>query len=244
MISFNLFYESQASDLYEKAVADYLRKLGVTVISTTHDTSYSDVKVEYNGNVSWIEVKMGHKDNLANPRFFFDGEKWDTTYATPIAAYAVNILNTDSQAKKFVNDLKKFTGKKNITIPTTRSGLRDPNAVSLEKMVEFVEQRPQKRYILKHDDVNVSELVIQHYLKGKVEPAHYLQAGDDFYRLSKQNPLKLPQSIPLFNGNGTFNIRVSTRSEFYEVQLEAKVTHMENSPYSVKPGTKKLNPFD
>lgn len=49
-----------------------------------------------------------------------------------------------------------------------------------------------------------------------------MQAGDDFYRISKTDPLKLGNDIPLLAGKGDFKVRVSTRSEFYEVQAEIK----------------------
>jgi hypothetical protein len=69
-----------------------------------------------------------------------------------------------------------------------------------------------------------------------------MQAGDDFYLISKTNPLKLT-GVPLLSGSGDFKVRVATRSEFYEVQAEIKIKKMPNSKYSVAPGTKKTNPF-
>lgn len=38
-------------------------------------------------------------------------------------------------------------------------------------------------------------------------------------------------------------MRIGTRSEYYEVQAEIKITSMPDSKYSVMPGTKKMNPF-
>jgi len=38
-------------------------------------------------------------------------------------------------------------------------------------------------------------------------------------------------------------MRVSVRSKQYEIQPELKVKSMPNSPYSLKPGTTKKNPF-
>ena len=243
MISFNLFFESKASDAYERSVAAHLRKQGIDAKRPPVGPDYSDIKVNHNNAVSWIEIKMNHKDNLANPRFFYDGKLWKTTYATPIATYVVDILNSSAEAKGFVNGLKKLANNKNITIPTTIGGLRDANAIPLDLMVEYVSTRPMKRYILKQNNVDLSSLVSQHYLVGKAEPAHYLQAGDDFYRLSNANPLKLAKDIPLFKGTGSLNVRVSTRSRFYEIQLEAKINNMGTSPYSIMPNTRKVNPF-
>jgi len=61
--------------------------------------------------------------------------------------------------------------------------------------------------------------------------------------IGKGNPLGLNTAIPVLSGEGDFKVRVSTRSQFYEVQAEIKITKMPDSKYSVKPGTAKKNPF-
>jgi hypothetical protein len=91
--------------------------------------------------------------------------------------------------------------------------------------------------------MNLGKVVTDHYTKGKTEPAYYMQAGDDFYMISNANPFKLNSRIPLLSGTGDFKVRIGTRTEFYEVQAEIKIKTMPNSLYSLKPGTKKLNPF-
>jgi hypothetical protein len=110
-------------------------------------------------------------------------------------------------------------------------------------MREYVEQPGHDRYIIKVEDLNLGEIITNHYIKGKREPAHYMQAGDDFYMISNKNPLGLTHSIPLLSGRGNFNMRVSTRTNYYEVQAELKIKSMPDSGYSIMPGTKKLNPF-
>jgi hypothetical protein len=45
---------------------------------------------------------------------------------------------------------------------------------------------------------------------------------------------------------GNFKMRIGVRSSasgFYEIQPEIKITDMPTSPYSLKPGTLKKNPF-
>jgi hypothetical protein len=237
---------SAASDKYEKDVADAINKMpGLTAIRPIGDTAYADVKVTYNNITSWLEVKMNHTDNLANPRMFFKNGKWDTTYSTPAAKAAVNILNNSSLAKKFIADLSKFSGipVKNIKIPTTKGGLKEEGAVPLHIMKAYFEKPGVNRYIANNKNIDLGKIVTEHYTKGKADPAYYMQAGDDFYRISNKDPFKLGSSIPLLSGQGEFKVRVSTRSEFYEVQVEIKIQKMPNSKYSVKPGTKKLNPF-
>jgi hypothetical protein len=82
-------------------------------------------------------------------------------------------------------------------------------------------------------------------LKGKAVSAHYIQAADDFYMIGNENPLNLPEDIPLLSGIGDFKFRIGLRhtNQWYELQPEIKIKKMPFSPYSIKPGTNKKNPF-
>jgi len=240
---------SAKSDQYEKDVAKEIDKIpGITAVRPTVGVEYSDVNItKFNNKIvnEWIEVKMSHTDNLSNPRVYYENGKWKTTYKTPAATTAIEILNSSSQAKKFIKDISKFSGipEKLIKIPTTKSGLKDDHAVPLEKMKEFFDRPNVNRYIANEENYDLGKLVTEHYTIGKKEPAYYMQAGDDFYRISDKNPLNLSKSIPTLKGSGDFKVRVATRSEFYEVQAEIKIKNMPNSEYSISPKTKKLNPF-
>jgi hypothetical protein len=70
-----------------------------------------------------------------------------------------------------------------------------------------------------------------------------MQAADDFYRLGDDDPLKLGNDIPMLKGIGSFKMRVSLRTEYYEIQPEVKITDMEDSPYSAYSASSKKNPF-
>jgi len=237
---------SAASDKYEKDVADNVDKIpGVKAVRPPGDTAYADVKITYKNVTSWMEVKMNHTDNLSNPRVFYKNGKWDTTYETPAAKAAIDILNNSPMAKKFIQDLAKFSGipVKMIKIPTTKGGLKEEGAVPLHVMKAYFDKPGVNRYIANSENMDLGKVVTDHYTKGKAEPAYYMQAGDDFYRISNKDPFKLGATIPLLAGRGDFKVRVSTRSEFYEVQAEIKIAHMPDSKYSVKPDTKKQNPF-
>jgi hypothetical protein len=240
---------SAASDKFENDVAKNINKLpGIKAIRPKVSTEYSDVKIEIDkfkgDNAIWLEVKMSHTDNLSNPRVFYDNGKWQTTYKTPAAKHTVDILNRSAQAKAFIKAIAKFSGipEKSIKIPTTKSGLKEPGAVPLKVMKDFFSQPGINRYIANEENYNLGDVVTEHYTIGKAKPAYYMQAGDDFYMVSKKNPLKI-QGIPLLNGTGDFKVRVATRSEFYEVQAEIKIKKMPISKYSVAPATKKPNPF-
>ena len=236
-----------AADQYEIDVAEYIQSLAIDAKRPKVSSKYSDVLIHHKGKEVWLEVKMNHTDNLGNTRVFFDGKKWDASpdadgKLSPLKQFCVDTLNNSKDAKRFIADLEKFTGMKDIKIPTTLGGLKDPKAVPLDKMKDFFNTR--NRYILKLPGVDMGELVTNHYLKGKAEPAYYMQAGDDFYMIGNKNPLKVPSDVPQVSGSGEFKMRISTRSRFYEVQPEVKIEKMEKSPYSLKPGTTKKNPFE
>lgn len=237
---------SAASDKYEKDVADSVDKIpGVVAVRPPGDTAYADVKITYKKVTSWMEVKMNHTDNLSNPRVYYEKGEWKTTYKTPSAKAAVDILNKDPKTKKFLQEISKFSGipLKQMKIPTTKGGLKEEGAVPLHVMKKFFDQPSVNRYIANSENLDLGKIVTEHYTKGKAEPAYYMQAGDDFYRISNKDPFKLGATIPLLSGRGDFKVRVATRSEFYEVQAEIKIAHMPNSKYSLKPGTNKTNPF-
>lgn len=246
MKSFKTFLtESKRADQYEKDVADYLNGMdGLTAERPRVSTKYSDVLVTLDGGEqSWVEVKMNHTDNLSNPRIFYDGRRWDTTYTMKAAKRSVEIMNDSEDAKTFIEAISDFSGIKNPHIPTTKRGLKHSKAIPLSVMKEYFAQPGINRYLTSLPNVNLGEVITDHYLNNKAEPAYYMQAGDDFYMVGGTNPLKLPRDIPKLSGTGPFKIRVATRSAYYEVQAELKIAKMPDSPYSIKPGTRKKNPF-
>lgn len=237
---------SAASDKYEKDVANSICNIpGITATRPSVGTEYSDVLIKYKGKEEWLEVKMNHTDNLSNPRVYFENGLWKTTYKTPSAKEAVDILNKSLQTKQFLKDLSEFTGIPIgvLKIPTTKSGLKSPGAVPLDIMKSYFNRPSVNRYIANETNTDLGKVVTEHYTKGKAKPVYYMQAGDDFYRISSVDPFNLGSNIPLLAGIGDFKVRIATRSEFYEVQAEIKITKMPNSNYSLKPGTKKKNPF-
>ena len=240
---------SAASDLFEANIAKAINSVkGMAASRPTADTALSDVLINKFNNKparTWVEVKMNHTDNLSNPRVFYAKGKWQTTYKTPTAKAAVDILNASADAKAFVRSIAKYAEipVAKIIIPTNKGMLSDPNAVPLEVMRSYFEQPGINRYIANKQDAPLGDLVTAHYTLGKKEPAYYMQAADDFYMISKKNPLGLDKKIPVLSGRGDFKVRVATRSEFYEVQAEIKIKNMPHSEYSIKPGTGKKNPF-
>ena len=247
-----LLLMSASSDKHEKDVADYLDSMpGVSAKRPSVSTKYADVFVDFEGKKTWIEVKMNHTDNLGNTRVSYVNGKWTAAAPLdPVKKFAIEYLTNDRKTQEFLKDIAKFAGIKdwkNMTVPSTQGLLKNANAVPYEKMKEYMKTR--KQYILDIPGVDLGQLVTKHYLEGKAEPAHYMQAGDDFYMIGKSNPLALPTDIPEVGKKGqcmgSFKMRIGIRGSkpFYEIQPEIKITNMPKSPYSIKPGTRQKNPF-
>jgi hypothetical protein len=242
---------SAASDRYERDVAKSM-DMAIKAVDRKGEalrlkasTEYADIRLNCFGIQTWCEVKMNHTDNLSNPRVFYEGRKWHTTYTTPAAQYTVELLNDSRDAKKFIKDISDFSGihVNEICIPTTKSGLKSKYAVPLATMKKFFSQPGMNRYIAKEKNFNLGKVVTEHYTIGKAEPAYYMQADNDFYLISNSNPLGM-RGIPILKGKGDFKVRVATRASYYEVQAEIKIKDMGNSPFSLAPKTTKKNPFD
>jgi hypothetical protein len=250
MLTFkNFITESKASDKFEIDVANSLKSMGYDASRPKVDSTFSDVRIMHGKKKVWIEVKMNHTDNLGNTRASWDGKKWTSAPEKkgplagkmgPLKVYIAAMLKT--HASNFVKEITKATGKTKIN---TNVGPQknDKDTVSHEEMKAFMAKQ-KDQYIVTVPNQDLGAVVRDHYANGgKTETTYYLQAADDFYRLSKDNPLNVPSGVPMFEGKGDFRMRVGIRSKQYEIQPEVKVKNMISSPYSIKPGTKKKSPF-
>ena len=245
--------ESAKSDRYEAAVADNIDAMeGISAERPRVSSKYADVLLAKDNKKTWLEVKMNHTDNLGNPRVSYVNGQWTAAKPLdPVKRFAIKYLTDSKETQNFLQELANFASIdnwKDMTVPSTKGLLKNKNAVSWEKMQEFMSNRQQ--YILSVPNTDLGSLVTQHYLEGKAAPAHYMQAADDFYLIGTKNPLGLPKDIPELGkpkqAIGTFKMRISVRSSssgFYEIQPEIKIAKMPVSKYSVMPGTKKKNPF-
>jgi len=243
-----LLLMSAAADKYERDVAEYIDSLdGVKAERPKVSTKYADVVLSYNNKRTWLEVKMNHTDNLGNPRVSYIKGQWGAAKPIdPVKKFAMEYLSKSPQTKKFLKEISQASNipVNKMILPSTKGLLKQEGAVPYVVIADFFKDRSQ--YILDVKNVDLGKLVTDHYLEGKAEPAHYMQAGDDFYMIGNKNPLGLPKDIPLLSGKGTFRMRIGVRSErsaFYEIQPEIKITDMPKSKYSLKPETKKKNPF-
>jgi len=240
--------ESKKSDEFEEKVAKAINDSSKNVEAIAmKPVQLPDVYVSIGELSSYVEVKMNHTDNLSNKRIYFDGAVWKPRKASPSAEATALLANESAEAAEFLDDLRSFIGRKDIYISSTKSGLKRENAISPEEMGEFLASRNNQYIVIGNEDVDVGHFATEHYLLSKDSPAHYLQAGNDFYMIGAENPLELSPKIPQLEGTGTFKIRVGMRGQgsktpWYEIQPELKMKNLKSSQFSVF-GDGKINPF-
>lgn len=254
MISFlEYLLESAESDQYEVDVAENIQQfsvdnnLGWNVERPHVSTKYSDVRVIAGDTTSWIEVKMNVTDQLGTPRFFYKDGKWQSNMHTPIGKDICRQLDNSTQAANFISKLAAFTGidEKQLYLSPSKAEIKKaniPGIVTLQQLNDYANENG--RYIAKQNFENIDKVLAKHYLKGKMEPAQYVQIGDNFFMLDKNiNPLNFA-NVPIIKGSGILNVRFATRSEFYEIQAEIKFNKSKfaESNVSFKPGSNKPFP--
>lgn len=249
-----LMLESPSSDAFEqevtKAINNKFKGQGIKAVRPPPNVKIPDVLVTVKGaGESFIEVKMNHTDNLSNIRVHYANGQW---YAgetkSPVAGFVLKLLNASPQAAAFIEALSKFTRTPNVKVIGLRGAMSDPTVVNVKVMKKFLATLPDANIIVE-PGLNIGELVTAHYTQGKDAPAYYLQASDDFYLISGADPFGLNGAngggIPTLGGTGTLKVRVSSRSAFYEVMVQTKIDKFNpaSSPFSVRKGSKKANPF-
>lgn len=243
-----ILLESKRSDEFEEKVANVIDSSSENVSAIAmKPVQLPDVLVTIGDISSYVEVKMNHTDNLSNKRIYFDGQIWKPRKSSPSSDATALLANKSDEAATFLDELRKFLNRDEIYIPSTKAGLKKQNAVSPNEMKEFLNSRNTQYIVIGSEDVDVGHFATEHYLLSKSSPAHYLQAGNDFYLIGAENPLELDSKIPQLEGTGTFKIRVGMRGQgtdfpWYEIQPELKMKNLKSSRYSVF-GRDKINPF-
>ena len=234
---------SKVSDNFEKLICEVIdNKHGVSATRPNQGVHYSDIKINIGDKNSWLEVKMSDTDNLANPRVFYNGEQWDTTSKLEVSTFAVDLLNNSNDASMFVDNIKQYTNQTVVKLKTSYGKTQLEGCITNQTLKEYFSQPTMNRYVCQIPNIDIGTLITNHYTQNKHEPAHYIQVGESFYMIGNDNPLNLDANIPTFNGFGWFNVRVATRSKFYEIQAEIKIVGLVESAWSVF-GNKK-NPFN
>lgn len=243
---------SKKSDLFEHFVANKLKEILGNSNSERPktDTHHSDIKFRINENMPWywLEVKMNTTDNLANYRFFYENNSWKSSNLGKVASFIHGELNTNDKSLQFVNNIKEISKNENPLIKGISGKSTPINHISHSIIKNYFKTDTYKNYyniennyILNVPNVNIGELVTNHYLNEKAFPVYYLQAGNNLYMFGNTNPLGI--NVPQFSGYGDLKVRVSVRSRFYEIQSEIKINNVEESPCSILEQKSKKNPI-
>lgn len=233
--------------------------------------AWLEVKMNKTDNLSNIRLAYAHNQwrletevNYAGGNEFAVHTDIERRQKYPAIVVVLNQLNSDNNVKKLMTDIAIACNiEPNDLVLTSSQALKlrslcnDGKKVTpdADELQEFFAKRGNQ-YICKSELSDLGELIAQNYLIGKAEPVYYIQSEDDLYRTSEENPLGFVGSkgdIPLFNGAGMINARISFRKNSPEtgkprtcdIQPELKLfkDSGEPSPYSVAPNSKKEFPI-
>ena len=235
---------TKASNARERSLIPHYDGLSEDYLIERPDVSdkYSDFKITnlITNESAWLEDKQTEQDRFMstgvkyiNGTWLFNGEQnIFTKTLTPIV---------NSRAQWFID-------KYNITE-------LNQNTDELFETLVKESNNGVKKGIIKNVIVEgFGKITSNYYNYGKEERCHYIQMGDNFY-LMGENVLDLPNNIPQLKGNGIVNIRWcldtkknpdgtrTPKSLRTKTDTFFNVNTMIESNYSMKQGTKKLNPF-
>lgn len=238
-----------SSDDNEIAVANAIPSNLYDVKWTGRNTKKSDVLVtrKDDNKSAFIEVKSNYSDNLANPRVYFRGEvgnlvtgEWHCDYATQIKQHVLELLNSSSQAKDFINSLDNYLIKvypKGAAIQFGASSKRNGDFIKLSfKTVSDFASTRSSLYVVNRTHVDISPILKSHY-EGK---AQYIQLGNNLFAFSDVLDWRVPE-LPSING--TESVRLSIQStatrDRYEIMYSLVATENPESEYSITSDKKK-----
>lgn len=270
---FSLVTESLNSDAREfevaKIIDNWLKKNKSSLRAKRPDVSphYADVAIidpnkGDRGWFAWVEVKMNLTDNLANSRIKYDGTKWFSNGVSQM--FCDDFLNQGGkyykEAQNFIKMLAKILGKKPKDIKLSDSAM--PGKLTQEeilKVQDYLYKNNLTKNIIPDKEVDATKYVSYHYaydkgVPGDITPVAYIQLGDNFLRFPKDylgknfDPLKFGNSVPILSINGHLAIRLSVRSQKYEILPTLKAYSITqgglnaDSNYSFAPGSSKDYP--
>lgn len=219
------------------------------------DSSVSDVRVLVQtpdlSHQFFVEVKMGAAQ-FGSGRIWFDGSHWrPTTETDPMARFVAEIMDLDRDAASFVAELRSYLGRDLIKLVRTKSRKRydsDQMIVRPDELSQFLTTSGRDQDVALLGERDVSGLIRDHYMCGKAKPAPYMQWGNNFYRLTEDDPLGLVDVPLLKNIRSDIRVRAMFASsrQYYNFipTIDPKEpVGEERSPFSIVPWTGKRFPF-
>ncbi len=213
-----------------------------------NDSDYSDIKISKDNVETFIEVKMSDAQ-LGTPRIKYDNNSWSGITENQITKYACSKINNDKYCQEITDKLSEVHYNKHQTKPTyigyqirhyTRKEIC-PHMIDYNTMRKVLVDEYKNQTLLYDESDESLDCVVNYYIE---KQASFMQIGDNFYKL-KNDDVFTYNDVPKLNGKSYCKIRATFRKtkQWIEIFPTIKFRNLEESEYSLKPNTKKKNPF-
>ncbi len=247
---------------FEKTVADYISiNKNYKIIHDGNNPKKSDVKLDYKGNQTYIEVKLSTQAQFGSPRLKYENNTWTGIADNEITTTMSKVLNESDRPKQIIDVIKNESNYSNdmwlgysvshykhkregVEITTNgKSTLDMPsfNTVYKSLISNFGNQILLERFYCSGMIDNIMS-----YYKNK--GALFAQVGDSFYKTSDDFDCSLygfKQEIPKWKCTMFCEARFTFRKtkQWIEILPTLKPVDMVDSPYSLNPNSSKNSPY-
>jgi hypothetical protein len=235
------------SEAFELSIMSSIPK-ELNSIHMGNDSDYSDIKITKDNTETFIEVKM-QGAQLGTPRLKYEDNSWKGISENPITNYSCEKLNNSTYCKEICNRLSEHHIIKHNNTPTYigykmrhyTSKEVCPHMINYDTMKQVLIDEYKNQTLLYDESSESLQCVIDYYVDKK---ATFMQIGDNFYRL-KSDTHFTKNDIPMLCGSSYSTVRATFRKtkRWIEIFPTIKFRKLEDSEYSLKPNTKKKNPF-
>lgn len=257
---------TKKSDLFEVEVANFA-KIAAPTLTITHtggNVHLSDISIGNDTTKTYIEVKMSGAQ-FGTPRLKYESSSWSGIECNYITDNISKMLNESNHVSNLIDMMvyeheatysptgSPWIGYKKTHYRDRREYLSGDvvNTDNIENMLDYY----TIQHVLKNingnqtilwntDSDNLNDIVTNYYIdKG----ANYIQVGDNFFALNHNisDSLGIKDDTPNMIGDVNLTVRFSFRKtdKWIEIIPTIKYNNIKESPYSLKPNTKKDLPF-
>lgn len=211
-----------------------------------NDSKKSDISISYNGNITYVEVKMDTKAQFGTPRMKYEKGKWSGVSDNPICNFVADKINTSSHAKEIVNHLETIEDKEDSWIGYNMSHYKNfMNQVEIPSrninlMISYESIQKQmnamgNQYVYpKEISDSILPSLLNYYIK---KGALFSQIGNNFYKLADIdcNLYGIKNEVPLLKADAAFDVRFTFRksNKWIETIPTIKLLNVVESKYSI-----------
>lgn len=231
---------------FENDVLNALRNTSLDIIHSGNDSKKSDICISYNGNLTYIEVKMNTKAQFGTPRMKYERGKWSGVSDNPICNFVANKINNSMGSKEIIESIAEVTDDNEAWIGFNKSHYTNfLNQVeiperNIKMMISYEGLKKQmelvgNQYIY---PTEISETIVpcllSYYIK---KGALFSQIGNNFYKLADIdcNLYGIKNEVPLLKADAKFDVRFTFRKKdkWIETIPTIKLLNVVESKYSI-----------